>query len=681
MTKYIVLLLITLISPNTNALDSVILTLESITLKNWQLQGIKISLDAIRKQKQQLRLSIKQLSLPKPFNDLKLVDIRCQQFIWNTDKIHCQQGHASIQSKRFSSPRFKFSFLINEQKTQLTLHQLKLLQGIFNLQADISLNQWNIQLKGHKVGLKLLQQLLFPKLKLSSGLVNLTLNAKGKGEKPTHITANIKANQLSLQSSDGKKATEALTLKTIFKATHYKKRWHWQQHSIFEQGKLYLEPLYLENKKTAISLKSKGRFNLANQQLDIDNLRLTHPNIGFIKAYASIKLKPKFQLITANAHAQIENLQKLSKTYLNSMIETTPLEGLNLKGRIDAGIHFTNNQPDKAYLTANGLQLKDLKQRFNLQDGAIIINWSKAKDFNRDSMISWRQLELFSIPLPRGYLTLLLKDKQISLLKAIDIPLLDGNIQIKKFNFQAMKEGHPKVIFAAVIEAVSLEKLTKILGTQSLSGKISGDIPGVHFETGKLSLEGGLKINVLGGKININQLALSGLGTDFLQFYSDIEIQNLDLKLLTQKLAFGSMEGKVSGFINDLYMENWKPIAFYAWMGTAKDDDSDHQISQKAIENLASIGGGGAVDFVSRIILGMFDHFDYEKIGLGCYLHKGVCQLMGSEAAGKHSFYIVKGGGLPRIDVMGYNTRINWDILWKRLSRLSKTGEVVIENP
>lgn len=681
MAKYIFLFLITLVFPSVQALESVSVKLAQLNFQKWNLQGIEVNFDKINNQSQQLGLSIKKLSLPKPFQDLNLVDIRCQQFIWNDTKIHCQQGKASIQSKRFSSPRLNFSFLISEAKTQFTINHLKLLSGVLNLQANLKKDQWTIQLKGKKVALKLVQQLLFPSHKLSSGFIDLSINANGKGIQPKRIRANITLNQLSLQSKDGKKATENLSLKTTLKATKNKQHWHWQQQSVFKQGSLYFEPLYLENKNTPISLKSQGSFNLASQELTLHNIQFTHPEIAVIEGYATIKLKPKFNLFAAKAYAQIESLEQLSKIYLNSVTETTSFEGLMLEGRIDAGISLSNNQVDNAYLTTNKLQLKDPKQRFNLHDGIITLNWSKDKDFKKSSSISWRQLDLYSIPLPRSYFNLLLKEKQISLLKSVDIPLLGGHIHINKFDWQALKDNSPKVVFAGKIQALSLEKLTETLGSKSLSGSISGDIPGVHFEAGKLSLEGGLKINLFGGEININQLALSGLNTDFSQFYSDIEVTDLDLDLLTQKLESGGMKGKLSGFVRELYMENWQPIQFYAWMGTENDDNSKHQISQKAVENLASIGGGGAVDFVSRIILGMFDNFDYDKMGLGCYLHKGVCQLMGAEAAGKRGYYIVKGGGLPRIDVMGYNTRIDWDVLWKRLSRISQTGNVVVDDP
>ena len=681
MVKYISLFLMMLTTPNVYALESVSLKLEQLNFQKWKLQGIEVNLGAINNQSQQGGLSIKKLSLPKPFEDLNLVDIHCQKFIWNDTKIHCQQGKASVQSKRFSSPQLNFSFLISKAKTQFTINQFKLLSGVLNLQANLKAKQWAIQLKGKKIALKLVQQLLFPTHKLSSGFINLNINANGIGNQPKNINANINLNQLSVQSKEGKKATENLSLKTTFKAVRNKQRWHWQQDSVFKQGSIYFEPLYLENKNTLINLKTQGSFDLTRQQLILDKLQFTHPKVATIDAYATIELQPKFNILSAKAYAQIESLEQLSKTYLNSVTETTSLEGLMLEGQIDAGMTLSNNQVDEAYLTTEKLQLKDPKQRFNLHDGAIILNWSKDKNFKKSSSISWRQLDLYSIPLPRSYFNLLLKDKQISLLKSVDIPLLGGNIQINKFDWQAMKDNSPKVVFAGKIQALSLEKLTETLGRKSLSGDISGDIPGVHFEAGKLSLEGGLKINLLGGEININQLAVSGLSTDFSQFYSDIEVTDLDLDLLTQKFESGGMKGKLSGFVRELYMENWQPIQFYAWMGTEDGDDSKHQISQKAVENLASIGGGGAVDFVSRIILGMFDNFDYDKMGLGCYLHKGVCQLMGAEAAGTRGYYIVKGGGLPRIDVMGYNTRIDWEVLWKRLNRISQTGNVVIDDP
>ena len=166
--------------------------------------------------------------------------------------------------------------------------------------------------------------------------------------------------------------------------------------------------------------------------------------------------------------------------------------------------------------------------------------------------------------------------------------------------------------------------------------------------------------------------------TDFARLTMDMEINNLDLYSLTQKIKMGGIEGRASGFITNLQLENWQPVTFYAWLGTPENDDSTHIISQKAVENIASIGGSSAADVISKGVLRFFDTFGYDKLGFGCYLHQGVCQLMGVEAA-TQGYYLIKGGGLPRIDIIGYNPRVDWNILLKRLSRITSNDEVVVE--
>ena len=670
-----------LIPMNVSALESMTLTLKTITLKQWQFQGIKLQLGKLSQSQQEMGLSIDRLSLPKPFDDVKLMNIRCLKFVWTDKTIECQQGRTTIASKKFNSPHFKFSFTISPQKTQFSLSQLTLVKGVFDLKATLKSDDWQVHLTGNKVGLQPLKKLFLPTLNLSSGTVNFSINANGKATTLHEIQASIDLSTLSVQSSDGKKASENLSLNTTVHAIQNQNRWYWQHKSLFKQGNIYIQPLYLENKNSDIFVETQGEYNPKDQQIILDKIHLQHRETLSANAYATINLKPTFNIVTLNAYAQIEDLQKMSAVYLAPILETTEFEGLLLNGNIEAGVTVQDNQAEKAYFIANGLQVQDAKKRFKLQDGVVALNWSNNKDAQKTSTISWGQLDVFSIPLPRTYFNLRLKEKQVSLVNAFNIPLLGGNIQIKKFEWEMLDDNSPHVDFAGEIQALSLEKLTTLLEVEPLFGNISGDIPGIHFSENKLNLEGGLKIDLFDGQIAINQLSISGLGTDFSQFESNIKISAIDLDLLTQKFKFGGMKGKISGFINDLYMENWQPIQFYAWIGTDDNDDSDHEISQKAVENLASIGGGGAIDFVSRIILGLFGSFDYDKIGLGCYLHEGVCQLMGAEPAGVRGFYIVKGGGLPRIDVMGYNTRIDWKVLLQRLKRLSTTSDLAVEEP
>jgi hypothetical protein len=57
-----------------------------------------------------------------------------------------------------------------------------------------------------------------------------------------------------------------------------------------------------------------------------------------------------------------------------------------------------------------------------------------------------------------------------------------------------------------------------------------------------------------------------------------------------------------------------------------------------AVKNIVSIGSAGASDILSKSFLNIFETFGYDKIGLGCYLHNGVFQLMGVETTPEKGF-------------------------------------------
>jgi len=59
-------------------------------------------------------------------------------------------------------------------------------------------------------------------------------------------------------------------------------------------------------------------------------------------------------------------------------------------------------------------------------------------------------------------------------------------------------------------------------------------------------------------------------------------------------------------------------------------------------------------------------------------LTNGTCEMDGVEDRGE-AYYIVKGGGIPRIDVMGFQRRVDWDTLLHRLEAIQSANQAVIE--
>jgi len=127
-----------------------------------------------------------------------------------------------------------------------------------------------------------------------------------------------------------------------------------------------------------------------------------------------------------------------------------------------------------------------------------------------------------------------------------------------------------------------------------------------------------------------------------------------------------------------LRLENWQPDYFEAKFATLDNDDKPHRISQKALENLNELGGGlGGT--LSRGFLRFLPSYSYGRLGIGCKLNNGICELSGVEDNGDSFSILTKGGLLPPwVEVKGSGRAIKWDDLINGLKQIA-AGKVAIE--
>jgi hypothetical protein len=142
----------------------------------------------------------------------------------------------------------------------------------------------------------------------------------------------------------------------------------------------------------------------------------------------------------------------------------------------------------------------------------------------------------------------------------------------------------------------------------------------------------------------------------------DVALSQLDLGAITSVFDFGNMTGRLDGSIDDLRLVNWNPVAFKANLLAG----SGGRISQRAVNNLTTVGGGGIAGGLQGAVLKLFKTFGYKRIGLGCILQGATCQMSGLEANGD-GYTIVEGSGLPRLQVIGHQAQVDWPTLVRRL--------------
>jgi len=156
---------------------------------------------------------------------------------------------------------------------------------------------------------------------------------------------------------------------------------------------------------------------------------------------------------------------------------------------------------------------------------------------------------------------------------------------------------------------------------------------------------------------------------------ANLDIENLDLQQVTHTFSFGQISGRMSGFVHDLRMLDWEPVAFDAWFGTPEQAKESNQISRRAVSQLTTIGGGSPTAALTGPLLKLFSNFSYRRLGLGCRLHNYICEVRGLDDD-EASVLIMEGSGVPKIMIRVFNRSMDWPTLVAGLSAAAQGEEI-----
>ena len=247
------------------------------------------------------------------------------------------------------------------------------------------------------------------------------------------------------------------------------------------------------------------------------------------------------------------------------------------------------------------------------------------------------------------------------------LPILDGALKLSDVSAARIGTDWYWHLQAQLIP-VSMADFSRALNLPIMQGKASAEIPLVTYSAGNLTTDGEMVLNVFDGTATITNLTMRNPLGIAPRLNADIALRNLDLGNLTRTFSFGAIEGKLDGDIDDLQLQNWKPVKFDAEVHSSPGK-YPKKISQRAVENISALGGAGAAAAIQRSFLQFFKQFNYEKIGLSCKLRNDICEMNGI-ASTDGGYIIVKGSGIPAITVLGYNHSVGWGELLARVKRV-----------
>ncbi|GAB1407936.1 hypothetical protein MASR1M8_18550 [Thermomonas brevis] len=393
-----------------------------------------------------------------------------------------------------------------------------------------------------------------------------------------------------------------------------------------------------------------------------------------LQARASLAFDAAGALQSLQANARSTDMTPLKPRYLSGWMGLFGLGEVELHGAMDLQLSAGPGGELRALdARLHGVDLRDPSGRFVFDglDGDLRYSAGAAVD----SALRWQGGKLYGLAFGPARLPFASANGELRAAGDIAVPLLGGRLAIRDLAIRPPQgEAGADIRFALGLRDLDFGTLAQAVGLPAFQGRLSGDIPAARYANQRVDFDGGLSMQLFGGQVRFSALSMERPFGTAPSLSADIAVDDLDLLPLTEVLGFGSISGRLDGRIDGLRLVDWTPVAFNARFITDAAPGVRQRISQRAVQNISSVGDSSFVSSLQGRLIGLFDDFGYRRIGIGCRLVNEVCLMSGLHSAG-NAFTIVEGAGLPRLTVVGYNRRVDWPTLVDRLMAVGK-GDV-----
>ena len=614
-----------------------------------------------------------QLATPSKLN-IRIARVRIEQREWLNLTLQCPQARIEralitcLQGVLEGSEKIPFSFQYWPTSKRLEFNlqptAAESWQGLVSWQSG----KWtaSMAVKNGKA-VRLNPWMPASGIQFSQGVFDLS--GKLDRDKSTRLAATVTLRDIAFSDAAGIHAGEKLGATLHLQAESDRESvWRWQTMAAWRAGEVFWQPFYFPSGQR--NLTAQGL--LTAEQALIEKAQLKWADIG------SVQLNGAWN----RQAGRIEDLQIVGKTLgLKSLYETfvkpiTPagvLRKVALSGTADGQLSFKQGQFDGVSLAIKQGAIEDETQRFSFQ--GIVANLAWQRQQRRENHLSATGGKLGKLSLGPFTLDAKVGAEQISI-EPLQLPILDGLLSVDGIEAQRAPDGWQWTL-SADLQPISMQRLSQDLKLPAMHGTLSAIIPQVRYANQKMAVGGALLFKVFDGTVVVKDLSASDLFGPTPHVYADIDMRNLDLTLLTQTFSFGSMQGRLDVMVRGIELFGWKPVRFDAKIASSIGE-YPRKISQRAVENITALGGGGSTAVIQRSFLRFFDQFGYKRIGLTCRLMRGVCVMGGIEEA-PTGYVIVEGGGIPALTVIGYNRTVDWDELLARLQRATQGGKPIVQ--
>jgi len=664
------------------AVEGLDLDLGVLSGPEWEGRGIHARVAWDADDRLTLAAEVASLTLPSGLPPIDALELHCPDLQWTAARVSCAEATLQLRSPDLGDPVLPLGMTYNPQagELRLQLRDTRFADGSVRGRFLSRDGHWSLELEAEKVAIERLLALSGQPLAAvrefnPSGRFSGSFKTGG-GSAAQPLTLSGQLRGLSYEDQQGLQIGQELRVELQLQAEPAGSGWAGSVTGRIDQGQIYSDPVFADFAEAPLRLRTRGEWQPREGTLTLADLNLEQDELLRVSASARLDTTAAVPVQQLELTAESPDLNRAYPGYLQPFLLGTALDALELGGGASISLKLLGGNLAAAEATLNSVDITDEHGRFALTGLAGRLAWAATGEPRR-SRLSWEGGQVYAVELGAATLQLAAAGNRVELPEPFALPVLDGRLQVDSLRVSGLGDPDPEVGFEGMLTPISLEALTTALGWPEMSGKLSGMIPAISYRAGVLGVDGALLVRVFDGSVVVRDLRLESPFGVVPRLNADVDLDNLDLDTLTRTFAFGNIQGRMEGRIHGLRLENWAPVAFDAAFRTPPGDRSRHRISQRAVDNLTSLGGGvgGAL---SRSFLRMFESFSYDAIGLSCRLARGVCRMDGLEES-NGGYTIVRGGGLPRIDVVGYSREVDWEVLVQRLRRITEQGPAVVE--
>ncbi|MEZ5464578.1 MAG: hypothetical protein R3F22_04980 [Lysobacteraceae bacterium] len=505
--------------------------------------------------------------------------------------------------------------------------------------------------------------ILWPAARFGGGTLDAELRY-GSADAVT-VAGRLRSDALSLDTDDGRIAAAGLGFggEVDLRAEPGRSVVRWNGH--LKGGEWLLDPLYVAMPERQVGFAID--VSIEPEAWRIERLDWRDDGVFRLDGKALYRPEATPSLAELDIDLHSADLAETGPRYLDSLLALADLSGLELSGGAGFSAALRDGLPERMDMTLHDVSSSDAKQRFEIAGLDGELHWRHRGEAPA-SQLRFDAGGIYGVALGRGSLALSSGNGELRLAAPARVEALGGALQLAKLLWKpAFVTGSTAQFELGLgMHELDLDQLSQLLGWPRFGGSLSGNMPSARYADGVMRFDGGLDMDVFDGRVRIDSLSMERPFGVAPTLAADLRVDGLDLVPLTRSFGFGEISGRLEGHVSDLRLVDWAPVAFDADLHTSTSAKDKRRISQRAVNDLSSVGGSGIAAGLQAQVLKVFDSFGYARIGLKCRLENNVCHMGGVDSSAT-GYTIVEGSGLPRVSVIGHQREVDWPVLLARL--------------